>query len=127
MATIRHPITGKELRIELASTELIDARAHEAREFFARVLDFDFDWDTAVRGRHFIPLEKGTVTLDEDVYGIFRTSEEVNNALRMLISEGRIPHFVSDAEWYAKHKKNVTAESTSPPVRRARRGGVRRP
>jgi hypothetical protein len=43
MATIRHPITGKELRIELASTEQIDAHADEAREFFARVLDFDFD------------------------------------------------------------------------------------
>jgi len=86
----------------------------------------DFDWDTAVRGRHFIPREKGTVTLDEDVYGIFRTSEEVNNALRMLISEGRIPHFVSDDEWYAKHKKKVTEESPSPPARRARRGGVRR-
>ena len=43
MATIRHPITGKELHIELASTEQIDAYAGEAREFFARVLDFDFD------------------------------------------------------------------------------------
>jgi uncharacterized protein len=85
----------------------------------------DFDWDTAVRGLHFIPREKGNVTLDEDVYGIFRTSEEVNNALRMLISEGRIPHFLSDEEWNAKHKK-VTAESASPPARRARRGGARR-
>src|SRR2546423_8469113 len=43
MPTIRHPITGKELRIELAPTAQIDAHAHEAREFFARVLDFDFD------------------------------------------------------------------------------------
>jgi uncharacterized DUF497 family protein len=86
----------------------------------------DFDWDTAVRGLHFIPREKGTVTLDEDVYGIFRTSEEVNNALRMLISEGRIPHFVSDEEWYAKHKKKVTEVSPSPPVRRGRRASVRR-
>src|ERR1043165_37463 len=43
MTTIRHPITGKELRIELASTEQLNAHADEAREFFARVLDFDFD------------------------------------------------------------------------------------
>jgi uncharacterized DUF497 family protein len=85
----------------------------------------DFDWDTAVRGRHFVPREKGNVTLDEDVYGIFRTDDEVNNALRMLISEGRIPHFVSDAEWYAKHKK-VTEESTSPRAPQVRRAGVRR-
>jgi len=35
--------TGKELRIELASTKEIDAHADEARDFFARVLDFDFD------------------------------------------------------------------------------------
>ena len=34
----------------------------------------DFDWDTAVRGQHFIPREKGNVTLDEDVYGIFPAS-----------------------------------------------------
>jgi hypothetical protein len=43
MVTIRHPITGKELRIELAPTEQIDALSDEAREFFVRVLDFDFD------------------------------------------------------------------------------------
>ena len=65
-----------------------------------------FDWSKAVRGLHYIPREKGTAVLDEDVYGIFRTSEEVNNALRMLIRENRIPHFLSDEEWYAKHKKS---------------------
>jgi uncharacterized DUF497 family protein len=64
------------------------------------------DWSKMVRGLHYIPREKGTVTLDEDVYGIFQTSEEVNNALRMLIRENRIPHFLSDEEWYAKHKKS---------------------
>jgi uncharacterized DUF497 family protein len=64
-----------------------------------------FDWSRAVRGLHYIPREKGTAVLEEDVYGIFRTSEEVNNALRMLIREGRIPHFISDEEWYAQGKK----------------------
>jgi uncharacterized DUF497 family protein len=83
-----------------------------------------FDWSKAVRGLHYIPREKGTATLDEDVYGIFRTSEEVNNALRMLIREGRIPHFLSDEEWYAKRK--LKEESGSPPARPARRGGARR-
>lgn len=58
-----------------------------------------FDWSKAVRGLHYIPREKGSATLDEDVYVVFRTSEEVNNALRMLIREGRIPHFVWDEEW----------------------------
>jgi uncharacterized DUF497 family protein len=65
-----------------------------------------FDWSKAVRGLHHIPWVKGTATLDEDVYSIFRTSQEVNNALRMLIREGRIPHFVSDEEWYAQHAKS---------------------
>jgi hypothetical protein len=64
------------------------------------------DWSKMVRGLHYIPREKGTAVLDEDVYGIFCTSEEVNNALRMLIRENRIPHFLSDEEWYAKHKKS---------------------
>jgi uncharacterized DUF497 family protein len=62
------------------------------------------DWSKAVRGLHYIPREKGTAILDEDVYIVFRTSEEVNTALRMLIREGRIPHFVSDEEWYARGK-----------------------
>ncbi|HUF16519.1 MAG TPA: hypothetical protein VMS12_00590 [Thermoanaerobaculia bacterium] len=33
----------------------------------------------------------GTVRLDPDVKEVFRTSEEVNAALRILIAEGRIP------------------------------------
>jgi uncharacterized DUF497 family protein len=83
-----------------------------------------FDWSKAVRGLHYIPWVKGTATLDEDVYSIFRTSEEVNNALRMLIREGRIPHFLSDEE--VRATSGVTRESASPPARPARRGGARR-
>ncbi len=82
-----------------------------------------FDWSKAVRGLHYIPLVKGTATLDEDVYSIFRTSEEVNNALRMLIREGRIPHFPLPG---GGETPKVTEESASPPARPARRGGARR-
>ena len=32
------------------------------------------------------------VTLEPDVYNVFRTSEQVNAALRDLIAEGRYPH-----------------------------------
>ena len=74
-----------------------------------------FDWSKAVRGLHYIPREKGTAILDEDVYGIFRTSEEVNNALRMLIREGRIPHFLSDEEWYARTRSHATISVPSRP------------
>ena len=70
------------------------------------VEETNFDWSRAVRGLHYIPREKGTAILDEDVYAIFRKSEEVNNALRMLIREGRILHFLSDEEWNAKHPKS---------------------
>jgi uncharacterized DUF497 family protein len=83
------------------------------------------DWSKAVRGLHYIPREKGSAILDEDVYVVFRTSEEVNNALRMLIREGRIPHFVSDEEWYAQSKR-LREESPSPPDQPTRRGGARR-
>jgi len=44
------------------------------------------------RGRHSFPKLVGTVTLDSDVFDVFRTSEEVNTALRILIHEGRVPH-----------------------------------
>jgi hypothetical protein len=40
---------------------------------------------------HF-PKMQGSVMLDSDVFDMFRTSEEVNNALRILIREGRVPH-----------------------------------
>jgi len=51
------------------------------------------DWTKAVRGKVLIPRRTGTVTIAEDVFDIFQTDDEVNNALRMLIKEGRIPHF----------------------------------
>jgi uncharacterized DUF497 family protein len=84
-----------------------------------------FDWSRAVRGLHYIPWVKGTATLDEDVYSIFRTSEEVNNALRMLIREGRIPHFPL-GRGVVRETQEVTEESASPPARPGRRGGARR-
>ncbi len=38
------------------------------------------------------PKMQGSVMLDPDVFDMFRTSEEVNEALRILIREGRVPH-----------------------------------
>jgi len=37
-----------------------------------------------------------SVTLDPDVYNVFRTSEQVNAALRELIAEGRYPQLSAD-------------------------------
>jgi uncharacterized DUF497 family protein len=54
--------------------------------------DWEYDFTNAVPvGDKFARLQ-GTVLLDADVYDIFRTDEEVNDALRMLIREGRVPH-----------------------------------
>lgn len=44
------------------------------------------------RGRHKFDLTAASVTLEPDVYDVFKTSEEVNAALRELIHEGRVPH-----------------------------------
>ena len=85
-----------------------------------------FDWSKAVRGLHYIPWVKGTATLDEDVYSIFRTSEEVNNALRMLIREGRIPHFPLGRGVVRQAPEEVTEGLASPPARPGRREGARR-
>jgi hypothetical protein len=55
-------------------------------------LDHEIDFSNAKPiGRKFAKLRM-SVLLDTDVCDVFRTSEEVNSALRMLIREGRVPH-----------------------------------
>jgi uncharacterized DUF497 family protein len=44
-----------------------------------------------IHGRHKFDTAAATVTLDPDVFTVFRTSEDVNTALRALIAEGRVP------------------------------------
>ena len=120
LITARRP-TRSETRNYMNDDQLICDEPMEPGDEETRHLD----WSKAVRGLHHIPRVKGSVVLDEDVHVVFQTSEEVNNALRMCIREGRIPHFVSDEEWYAEGKR-LREESASPPARPARRGGARR-
>lgn len=55
-------------------------------------LDHEIDFSNAKPiGRRFAKM-RASVLLDTDVCDVFRTAEEVNNALRMLIREGRVPH-----------------------------------
>lgn len=55
-------------------------------------LDEEIDFSNAKPiGREFAKIQC-SVTLDTDVCDWFRTSEQVNNALRVLIREGRVPH-----------------------------------
>ncbi len=49
------------------------------------------DWSRAVRGRHYIrPRGPITVTIDEKLAMFFRDENSVNDALRLLIREGRV-------------------------------------
>ena len=49
------------------------------------------DWSTAVRGRHYIkPRGPITVRIDPVLAEFFRTELAVNDALRLLIHEGRV-------------------------------------
>jgi hypothetical protein len=49
------------------------------------------DWTKAVRGRHYIkPRGSITVKIDPVLAEFFRDEDAVNNALRILIREGRV-------------------------------------
>ena len=48
----------------------------------------EYDFSGGVRGKHYIAYQQGTnvILLDPDIAKIFRDSEAVNHALRMLIN-----------------------------------------
>lgn len=50
-------------------------------------------WKTAVVGRHYIPMTVTRVSIADDLAEIFRTDNDVNDALRVLINEGRLPPY----------------------------------
>ena len=47
----------------------------------------EYDFSSGLRGRHFRPYQKGSnvVFLEPDVAEVFKDSESVNHALRMLL------------------------------------------
>lgn len=50
-------------------------------------------WANAVVGRHYIPMTVTRVSIADDVAEVFRTDNDVNDALRLLINEGRLPPY----------------------------------
>ena len=48
----------------------------------------EYDFSNGIRGKHYHAYQQGTnvVTLEPDIAEIFKDSEAVNHALRMLIS-----------------------------------------
>ena len=68
----------------------------EIRDQRIRELEMDdddyvppFDFSKGVRGRHYFPFVGITVMLDQDVAEYFPDDDRVNDALRILIAEGR--------------------------------------
>jgi hypothetical protein len=55
-------------------------------------LDQQIDFSNAKPIGHKFAKIRMSVVLDSDVCDVFRTADEVNNALRVLIREGRVPH-----------------------------------
>jgi uncharacterized DUF497 family protein len=50
-------------------------------------------WSKAVRGLHYMPMTVTRVSIADDVAEVFRTDDDVNDALRVLINEGRLPPY----------------------------------
>lgn len=81
--------TPSETRSYMSGHDIIRDRPNEDEE---DPLDHEIDFSNAKPiGRRFAKI-RGTILLDSDVCDVFRSSDEVNNALRMLIREGRVPH-----------------------------------
>jgi len=51
----------------------------------------EYDFTNAVRGRHYIPMTITRVSIEDDVARYFSTDQLVNDGLRILIAEGRVP------------------------------------
>jgi hypothetical protein len=67
-------------------------RIHDRHEAPIDTSDIpEMDFTNAVRGRHWIPMGIVRVSIDEDVAKYYASDETVNDALRMLIAEGRAP------------------------------------
>ena len=75
----------------MITNEEFDRLADAADDF---EMEPEYDFRGAVRGLVYIP---GTVAvrLADDVAEHFRTAKAVNEALRQLIAEGRVPHAAS--------------------------------
>lgn len=59
----------------------------------------EYDFSSAVRGKHYKAYQEGTnvVLLDPDIAKVFKDSESVNHALRMLLelSESEVKRSIS--------------------------------
>jgi uncharacterized DUF497 family protein len=83
------PATPGEKRRAMKTTDIIrDRPFNEDDDPLDREIDFS---NAKPIGDKFAKL-RGSVVLDADVCDVFRSADEVNNALRMLIREGRVPH-----------------------------------
>ena len=83
------PATPSERRRIMKTRDIIRDRPIDDEE---DPLDQEIDFSNAKPiGDKFAKM-RASVLLDSDVCDVFKTADEVNNALRMLIREGRVPH-----------------------------------
>lgn len=83
------PATASERRRVMKTRDIIRDRPIDDEE---DPLDREIDFSNAKPiGDKFAKM-RASVLLDADVCDVFTNAEEVNNALRMLIREGRVPH-----------------------------------
>ncbi len=81
--------TASERRRVMKTRDIIRDRPVDDEE---DPLDHEIDFSNAKPiGDKFAKM-RASVLLDADVCDVFTTADEVNNALRMLIREGRVPH-----------------------------------
>lgn len=81
---------GEDIRIINARP----AKPKEKRDYMNRDHDElrdEYDFSKGVRGKYYNPNVVCAVQLERDVAEVFTTAYEVNEALRMLIREGRVP------------------------------------
>ncbi|HEX7191264.1 MAG TPA: BrnT family toxin [Thermoanaerobaculia bacterium] len=81
--------TPSERRKVMKTTDIIRDRPFDEDE---DPLDHEIDFSNAKPIGDKFAKARAYVLLDSDVCDVFRTADEVNNALRLLIREGRVPH-----------------------------------
>jgi len=78
-----------EKRKTMSGDEIRDARIREEEEMDDDLFVPEFDFSKGIRGRHYFPFFGIRVLLDQDVAEYFPNDDMVNDALRLLIGDGR--------------------------------------
>src|SRR5207248_7277185 len=95
LLVVAYVYRGPRIRILSARRPTAKEKRRYMNEDFDRISDVDemlpeYDFSNGIRGLHYLG-KTVMVRLEKDVAAFFPTSKEVNEALRQLIVEGRVP------------------------------------